>query len=245
MLHPLYLPKPPAARLWQGSIMVTIASSLYTLRTGFADELLQWKGDVYLRSTYSGGYNATKFVDDDLVIVMFDPKSSRVPVDQQSHFHEISWYLDGMPTSLQEHAEQMIEEYFENRITSIQQPLLTGTTWSQNGRFYSRDPWPNLFWHGLAPLHIELQEQSRALRQISEGYYLTETQTKVLLDWYDLRVNQMKSSVIVNQAQLEMLIADRPDDLTDDQRRRLTGRSDDEGVTECRDRLRHVNIIIP
>ena len=245
MRHPMYRPKRSVSHLWQGCVMVTIASSLYTLRTGFGDELVDWAGATYRRRTYSGDETCTTFTEHGLVMLMFEPHSSRSPVPSSGRPHDLSWYFTGMPEELRPIGERMAIQFFPNTYNTKKSIILTGAVWSEGNALRSRDRWPNLFWHGLAPVWLELSERSEVLRAVVDNYDLTTVQVQVLNDLYAAKMEKRNEAVIMSPSQLQALLDDRPSDLQEPLRSRMTGGRDDPAIAECRERLSHINIIVP
>jgi hypothetical protein len=248
MQHPLYRPRPSITQLWRGCILVTIAEALHSANQGTGGVggwYSWWENGCYLRDDGSGDHGALAFSGDRAVAVFFAHESNRSPWSQLRLVHDFSWYFRGMPPNLRSFAERTVLPYTELWSLEGEPPCVTAAFWGQDDLITAAEPWPDLFWHGVAILHTELQEPDTASYVLRSKYSFSALQTDLLQSLYNRKVTAPTEKLILTRQERALLIADRPTELPEWQRQRLTGGDDDQGVALCRELLSQIGIIVP
>jgi hypothetical protein len=245
MKHPLYHPKPAPSQLRGGCILATISKALYSAATGFDDDFLWWEGRSYRRNSGSGDLGTLTFAEDKFVGLFFDHDSRRSPWNPDRPLYDLDWYLSGIPRELRTIADKEAIPFltYPNAPGGI--PLVTCAIWSDGKKIHSREPWPNLFWHGLAILHIELEDTEKASLDLESVYDLTPTQMGLLRELYRRKLGAPSETVALDPAERELLVRDRPAIMDDWQRQRLSSGDDDAAIALCRELLAAVGINLP
>jgi hypothetical protein len=248
MRHPLFRPRPSVVQLWRGCILCTIAEGIHSAWTGtggIGGWFSWWEGGCYLLDDRSGDLGALAFNDDRVVGIFFAHDSNRSPWSQDREVHDIDWYFRGMPSHLRLWADEEIIPHMARWGSPGDPPIITAALWGEGNVITSVDSWPDLFWHGLAILHTELQPPDAAIRTLRDQYDLSTMQVTLLESLFNRRVAEATKALSLTDQERALLVADRPTELPEWQRQRLTGGSDDAGITLCRDLLAQIDMIVP
>jgi len=167
--------------MYPGAVRSFIWHSFFTaMMPSFAHEKT-WAGDTYCTKDSQGARGAVTFAKDAFFAAVFTSHSSRnpYPTDNQSSVpYTFAPYLESLPASLQDLAENRTLRYLVDDYDGKVQPVITTAFWGQGkgSRFEAAEPWSSVYENGGDLFQIELMGEEEAILALMENYECTDVQ---------------------------------------------------------------------
>ena len=218
---------PKRSQLWQGSLLATIAHSLYVVADPELSYELSWDGPNYSRQDSQGTRGTVTFAPDRLVAVFRDDHSSRMPERADAPYNLDPYFTD-MPEDLRALAHAEALQYVFDEYNSKIAPLITAAFWSRGDTLTAAEPWSQVLKHGAHLLDTELSEPEGAVSAWAEYYGLSDEQVDLLRALFRRKTTIPDEQITLDQPEYRILVS-----------------KGSEGLEECRELLLALGIVIP